>query len=96
MVENDNQVVLSVIVPVYNVEEYVEECIESILNQELSVPFMFAPPHLSHQRAGAVAYLGLQLMKKGFVEDAASHRPEYLRVSQAERERQEQENAHDC
>lgn len=77
------------------------EVFEDIINQELNVPFMFAPPHLSHQRAGAVAYLGLQLMEKGMTQDAASHRPEYLRVSQAERERLEQErleqeNAHDC
>ena len=34
MLENDNRIVLSVIVPVYNVEEYVEECIESILKQD--------------------------------------------------------------
>lgn len=72
------------------------EVFEHIIKQEVTVPFTFAPPHLSHQRAGSVAYLGLKMMEKGFVEDAASHRPEYLRVSQAERERQEKENAHDC
>ena len=47
----------------------------------------FAPAHLIKQRAGAVAVRGLQLLREGKAVDAAMHRPDYLRVSQAERER---------
>lgn len=55
------------------------------------VPFSFAPAHLNRQRASAVAALGLELVKAGKIESAAEHRPEYLRLSQAERERKERE-----
>lgn len=54
-------------------------------------PFSFAPPHLGRQRAGAVGALGIQYYKEGKIQTAAEHRPEYLRVSQAERERAERE-----
>lgn len=72
------------------------EVFQNILTEKLVVPFWFAPSHLSHQRAGAVAFLGQQMMSKGLTQDAASHRPEYLRMSQAERERLEQEKKNDC
>jgi tRNA threonylcarbamoyladenosine biosynthesis protein TsaB len=45
---------------------------------------------MNKQRAGAVAYLGLQYAKEGKLEPAAEHKPDYLRLSQAERERKEQ------
>ena len=54
-------------------------------------PFSFAPLHLNRQRAGAVAALGAVYYARGQVETAAEHRPEYLRMSQAERERAERE-----
>ena len=53
----------------------------------LTVPFSFAPAHLSRQRAGAVGALGVLYYKEGRTETAAEHKPDYLRVSQAERER---------
>lgn len=53
----------------------------------LTVPFSFAPTHLSRQRAGAVGALGILYYKEGRTETAAEHKPDYLRVSQAERER---------
>ena len=53
----------------------------------LTVPFSFAPAHLSRQRAGAVGALGILYYKEGRTETAAEHKPDYLRVSQAERER---------
>lgn len=53
----------------------------------------FAPAHLNKQRAGAVGTLALQYLKEGKVQTAAEHQPEYLRLSQAERERAEQERA---
>lgn len=57
----------------------------------LKVPFSFAPAHVNKQRAGAVAALGLQYMKEGKVQTAVEHAPDYLRLSQAERERAERE-----
>jgi tRNA threonylcarbamoyladenosine biosynthesis protein TsaB len=53
----------------------------------------FAPAHLNKQRAGAVATLALQYIRDGRTQTAAEHEPEYLRLSQAERERAEQERA---
>ena len=61
------------------------------LEVHLRVPFLFAPAHLNKQRAGAVAALACEYLKKGIIVDAREHRPEYLRLSQAERERQEKE-----
>lgn len=55
--------------------------------------FFFAPAHLNKQRAGAVGTLALQYVKEGRVQTAAEHQPDYLRLSQAERERAEQEKA---
>jgi tRNA threonylcarbamoyladenosine biosynthesis protein TsaB len=59
----------------------------------LQVPFTMAPPHLNRQRAGALAALGAILYRKGVWCTAAEHRPDYLRLSQAERERAEREAA---
>lgn len=55
------------------------------------VPYSFAPAHMNKQRAGAIAALGLMYAKAGKVEAAADHRPDYLRLSQAEREQAEKE-----
>ena len=57
----------------------------------MRVPAEFAPAHLNRQRAGAVAWLGRQYFIEGKYESAADHRPEYLRLSQAERERKARE-----
>lgn len=57
------------------------------IKERLCQPFSFAPPHLGRQRASAVGALGIQYYKEGKLQTAADHRPEYLRVSQAERER---------
>ncbi len=57
--------------------------------------YTFAPAHLNKQRAGAVAALAEEYYKQGKVMDAAEHKPEYLRLSQAERERMEKEHAAD-
>ena len=46
---------------------------------------------MNKQRAGAVAVLGMQYFKEGRIETAEEHKPEYLRLSQAERERLEKE-----
>lgn len=63
------------------------------LEEELmaGAAFSFAPAHLNKQRAGAVGALALQYLREGKTVSAAEHRPTYLRLSQAERERLEQE-----
>lgn len=59
----------------------------------LKVPFEFAPAHMNRQRAGAVGALAERYYEQGRIETAAEHKPDYLRLSQAERERQEREQA---
>jgi len=54
-----------------------------------NVPCNFAPAHLNAQRAGALAALGKRYFEAGRLETADEHVPEYLRLSQAERELQE-------
>ncbi|MCC8168441.1 MAG: tRNA (adenosine(37)-N6)-threonylcarbamoyltransferase complex dimerization subunit type 1 TsaB [Clostridiales bacterium] len=56
------------------------------IDELLTVPHTYAPPMSSLQRAASVASLGMLLYKEGFYEDAASHCPNYLRQSQADRE----------
>ncbi|MDO4522077.1 MAG: tRNA (adenosine(37)-N6)-threonylcarbamoyltransferase complex dimerization subunit type 1 TsaB [Eubacteriales bacterium] len=67
---------------------------KSVIEEKIGVPYLFAPAHMSRQRAGAVAALGFQYALEGKMESAAEHEPDYLRLSQAERERAEkQKNA---
>lgn len=64
----------------------------------MKVPFVFAPAHMNRQSAAAVGALGLVYAKEGKLEHARDHQPDYLRMSQAERERMEREKAdkNDC
>ena len=66
-------------VPVYKEE----------LKNRLQVAFYFAPAHMNRQRAATVGARGMKYFKEGKVETATAHRPDYLRLSQAERERAE-------
>ncbi|MDO5135387.1 MAG: tRNA (adenosine(37)-N6)-threonylcarbamoyltransferase complex dimerization subunit type 1 TsaB [Eubacteriales bacterium] len=59
----------------------------------LTVPYSFAPAHLNRQRAAAVAALGGIYFQEGRVQEAKDHAPQYLRASQAERERRAREGA---
>ena len=43
---------------------------------------------MNRQRAGSIAALAIEYYKMGQVEPAAEHKPIYLRMSQAERERE--------
>lgn len=61
------------------------------IKESLQVSCSFAPAHCNRQRAGAVAALAQVYYKEGRVVNADEHQPEYLRLSQAERERMEQE-----
>jgi tRNA threonylcarbamoyl adenosine modification protein YeaZ len=63
----------------------------SFIEEQCKVPYTFAPAHMNKQRAGAVAVLGMQMFAEGKSETAAAHRPDYLRLSQAERELQERQ-----
>ena len=58
-----------------------------IIEEVMTVPYEFAPAHMNRQRAGAVAALGAVYYQEGKTESAAEHAPDYLRKSQAERER---------
>lgn len=62
---------------------------ESYIRENCKVPFTFAPAHMNKQRAGAVAALGELYYEQGKTETAVEHKPDYLRLSQAERERLE-------
>ena len=62
---------------------------KDIISEKLNVECLFAPAHMNRQRAAAVATLGMEYFKDGIFEDAAEHKPVYLRKSQAEREREE-------
>ena len=68
-------------VPVY--KEQIEE--------NITVPHGYAPANNNCQRAASVAALGAQYFAEGKIVSADEHQPEYLRKSQAEREREEAE-----
>lgn len=59
--------------------------------EKLTVPCSFAPNYCNRQSAAAVGTLALEYYQLGKIETAAEHKPDYLRVSQAERERAERE-----
>ncbi len=62
---------------------------EEMIRTELQKPFEFAPAFMARQRAGAVAALAQVYYGMGIFETGEEHKPEYLRLSQAERERAE-------
>lgn len=70
-------------VPVYR--EKIEELI--------TVSHRYAPAHMNKQRAGAVAVLAEKYFREGKTETAAEHQPVYLRMSQAEQEREKKKPA---
>lgn len=91
-------------VPVTELLEYLLELGESVtflgdgvpvfrdvIARTMKMPFSFAPAHVNKQRAGAVGALGMKYFMAGKMQSAAEHVPEYLRMSQAEREREERE-----
>lgn len=59
------------------------------IDERLQFTHIFAPPHLNGQRAGALGVCAMEMAKEGKLETAAEHHPDYLRLSQAERERAE-------
>lgn len=62
-----------------------------MLSAGLKVPYSFAPSYMNRQRAAVVGALGIRYYQAGKYETAMEHQPEYLRQSQAERERAQRE-----
>ena len=61
------------------------------LSELMQVGYSFAPAHRNRQSASSVAVRAMELYKMGIYQTAIEHQPEYLRLSQAERERMEKE-----
>ena len=61
------------------------------LGESLKVPYSFAPAHMNRQRAASFAMLAFDYLKEGKFVAARDHAPEYLRLSQAEREKAKKE-----
>lgn len=62
------------------------------LAELMKVPYGFAPAHMNRQRAAAFGILASTYYKEGKMVPADKHAPEYLRLSQAEREKNEKAN----
>ena len=60
------------------------------LEEKVKVSFSYAPASCNRQRAAALGALALTYAAEGKMETAESHMPDYLRLSQAERERNEE------
>lgn len=69
---------------------------QDTIDKYIQVPYSFAPPYMNRQRGAAVGTLGICYYKAGKYETAMEHHPDYLRVSQAERERAEKEQNAEC
>ncbi len=63
------------------------------IKELIKVPYSFAPAHMSMQSAASVASLGGLYYTRGKTVTPSAHQPEYLRVSQAERERNGNNNS---
>jgi len=57
--------------------------------KETGADYVFAPAHANRQRSAAFGYLALSYLKEGRTVSYFDHAPTYLRLSQAERERNE-------
>ena len=57
------------------------------INEKLTMKHDFVPLNLNRQRASNIAMLGMEMFKEGKYIVSDDMRPEYLRKSQAERER---------
>ncbi len=60
-----------------------------IIAEKCQIPYTYAPANMNRQRAASIGALGVVYAKQGKTVSAAEHAPEYLRKSQAEREREE-------
>lgn len=62
---------------------------KEVIEKNMAVPYSFAPAHMNKQRAGAIGARAFEYYKQGLFVSAEEFEPEYLRLSQAERERME-------
>lgn len=62
---------------------------EEIIKNKINCSYSFAPAHLNRQRASAFAKIAMDKLVKGEGVSSFEHAPVYLRLSQAERERNE-------
>lgn len=60
-----------------------------IIDKEMNTEHIYAPASMNRPKASSVAALASIYYKEGKVETAAEHKPDYLRLSQAERELKE-------
>ena len=63
-----------------------------VLKEQLGDKCVLAPAHIKTQRAGSVAFLAKQMADNGEYTDADELKPDYLRPSQAEREKAQHES----
>lgn len=59
------------------------------IRKQMQMAYSFAPAYCNRQRASVIAALGMIYYAQGRTQTAIEHAPEYLRMSQAERERNE-------
>ncbi|MCM1144879.1 MAG: tRNA (adenosine(37)-N6)-threonylcarbamoyltransferase complex dimerization subunit type 1 TsaB [Blautia sp.] len=59
------------------------------MKELMHVSYTLAPAHMNRQRAASIGVLGSLYYAEGKVQSGEEHAPEYLRLSQAEREQQE-------
>lgn len=64
---------------------------KEVIKSNIEIPYSFAPAHVNKQRAGAIGVRAYQYYEQGLYVNAAEFEPEYLRLSQAERERLEKD-----
>lgn len=64
---------------------------ESVLKEQVKVPYELAPAYCNRQNPGAMGTLACAYFAQNKFVDAKEHKPDYLRLSQAERERLEKE-----
>lgn len=66
---------------------------EQVIKEKLKAPYGFAPLNCNRQHASCVAVRAEWLYRQGKAIKAWEHKPEYLRMSQAERERLEKQQS---
>lgn len=62
-----------------------------IIDETMTTEYHYAPASMNRQKASSLAALASVYYKEGKIETAKEHKPEYLRLSQAERELKEKQ-----